>query len=453
MAKFVLSITIIFLTMGMSAMAAYEKVAEKTLFNGEKVKEFKFDNGLRLLFVPRHQAKVLSYQVWFDVGSVDEKMDPKLKKTGLAHLFEHMMFRGSEKFPDGKFDELTSRMGADRQNATTFFYRTNYFENVPSNKLEAIMELEADRMSNLKLTHDLLEKEKGAVVGEYNRHRDTPSGMAFDELLGLAFEVSPFKYTVLGTEEEIKGFTLEEAQYFYKTFYAPNNATLIIIGDADEGQLLKLVQKYYGDMKSQKIPKATLPEEPAQKKERRIEKKHPQATSEIVIVAYKVPSIENPDSIPLNLIGAHLSSGMESRLRKALVDKGIAVRAYATVANRPDFFEFYIQLAENQTAEKAIKAVDAEIAALQKKAITKDAFERALNQELLSLYNSVTDNSSLANLMGEYLMLSGDYLKWEEIVQGYKKLTPADLQRVAKKYFLKTQRSIVIIRPQGKGKK
>lgn len=452
MAKFVLFASIIFLTTGMSAMAAYEKVAEKTLFNGEQVKEFKFDNGLRLLFVPRHQAKVLSYQVWFDVGSVDEKMDPKLKKTGLAHLFEHMMFRGSEKFPDGKFDELTSRMGADRQNATTFFYRTNYFENVPSNKLEAIMELEADRMSHLKLTKDLLEKEKGAVVGEYNRHRDTPSGMAFDELLSLAFEVSPFRYTVLGTEEEIKGFTLEEAQYFYKTFYAPNNATLIIIGDAEEGQLLKLVQKYYGGMKSQQIPKATLPEEPAQKKERRIVKKHPQATSEIVLVAYKVPSIENPDNIPLNLIGAHLSSGMEARLRKALVDKGIAVRAYATVANRPDFFEFYIQLAEKQTSEKAITVIDAEISALQKKAISKDAFERALNQELLSLYNSVSDNSSLANLMGEYLMLSGDYLKWEEIVQGYKKLTPADLQRVAKKYFVKSQRSIVIIRPDGKGK-
>lgn len=431
-------------------MASYEKVAEKTMFNGEKVKEFKFDNGLRLLYVPRHQAKVLSYQVWFDVGSVDEKMDPKLKKTGLAHLFEHMMFRGSDKFPDGKFDELTSRMGADRQNATTFFYRTNYFENVPSNKLEAIMELESDRMNHLKLTHDLLEKEKGAVVGELNRHRDTPSGLAFDELLNVAFDVSPFKYTVLGTEEEIKGFTLDEAQYFYKTFYAPNNATLIIIGDADEGQLLKLVQKYYGDMKSQQIPKLTMPEEPVQKKERKIEKQHPQATSEIALVAYKIPSIDNPDNIPLNLLSAHLSSGMESRLRKAMIDKGIAVRAYATVANRPDFFEFYIQLADKQSSEKAIKIIDAEISALQSKQISKPAFERALNQELLSLYASVSDNSSLANLMGEYLMLSGDYMKWENIVEGYKKLTPADLQRVAKKYLVKSQRSIVIIRPQGK---
>jgi len=449
-AKFILGIFL--LTLGTTSMAAYTKVAEKTLFNGDKVLEYKWDNGLRLLFVPRHQAKVLSYQIWFDVGSLDEKMDPKLQKTGLAHLFEHMMFRGSEKFPDGKFDELTSRMGADRQNASTYFYRTNYFENVPAAKLEAIMELESDRMRNLKLTTDLLEKEKGAVVGELARHKDNPPGMAFDEMLQLAYDVSPFRYTVLGTEAEIKGFSLDEAQYFYKTFYAPNNATLIIVGDAAEKELLKLVDKYYGDMKPQKISKVTIPEEPEQKKEKRLEKTHPQATSEILLVGYKVPSIEHADNIPLNLLGTHLSSGMESRLHKILVDKGVAVRAFGTVTNRPDFFEFFVLLAEKQSAEKALKIIDGEITALQKKAISKDSFERALNQELLSMYSSVTDNGSLANLMGEYLMLSGDYLKWDAIAQGYKKLTPADLQRVAKKYFVKKQRSVVIIRPQGKGK-
>ena len=379
---------------GISAMGAYQQVADKKLFNGDNLKEFKFDNGLKLLFIPRTRAEVLTYQVWFDVGSVDEKLDPKLKKTGLAHLFEHMMFRGSEKYPDGKFEELTARMGADQQNASTYFYRTNYYQNVPSSKLETIMELEADRMRYLKLTSDLLEKEKGAVVGEYRRHRDTPTSMAFDELLALAYEVSPFRYTILGTEEEIKGFTLEEAQYFYKTFYAPNNATIIVVGNADEKTLLALVEKYYGTMPSQKIPKATLPEEPVQKKERLVAAEHPQATSEVLVVAYKVPPVEHADNIPLNLLGAHLSSGMESRLRKLLVDKGIAVRASASVMNRPDLFEFFVLLTEKQQAEKALKVIDQEIAALQKKAITKDSFERAKNQELLSLYNSVTDNTS-----------------------------------------------------------
>src|SRR5438128_8810116 len=118
------------------AFAAYEKVDTKTLFNGDKLFEYKLNNGLRVILVPRHQAKVLTYQIWFKVGSVDEKLDPRLKKTGLAHLFEHMMFRGSKKYPDGKFDEITARIGGDKQNATTYFYRTNYYESIPSNQLE-----------------------------------------------------------------------------------------------------------------------------------------------------------------------------------------------------------------------------------------------------------------------------------------------------------------------------
>jgi predicted Zn-dependent peptidase len=309
------------------------------------------------------------------------------------------------------------------------------------------MALEADRMRYLKLTSDLLEKEKGAVVGEYRRHRDNPPGMAFDELLPLAFEKSPFRYTVLGTEEEIKGFTLEEAQYFYKTFYAPNNATLIIVGKADEQNLLKLVDKYYGDMPSQKVPKMPLPEEPAQTKERRVEKTHPQATSEILLVAYKAPAVDHPDNIPLNLLSTHLSTGMESRLRKILVDKGIAVRASASVMNKPDLFEFFVLLSEKQKAEKALKIIDAEVESLRTKLMSKESFERAKNQELLSLYQSVTDNTSLANLLGEYQMLSGDYMKWNEIIEGYKKIKPAEVQKAAKKYLNKTQRSVVVIRP------
>ena len=136
----------------------YAKVTERKLFNGDTLLEFKVANGLRVLAVPRHQAKLLTYQVWFNVGSIHEKLDPKLKRTGLAHLFEHMMFRGTEKYPDGQFDEITSRIGSDRQNATTYFYRTNYFESVPSHQLETLMELEADRMSLLKLNAVLLEK-------------------------------------------------------------------------------------------------------------------------------------------------------------------------------------------------------------------------------------------------------------------------------------------------------
>jgi predicted Zn-dependent peptidase len=441
------------LVLSCSSWAAnYEKVAEKKLFNGETVKEFKFQNGLKVLLVSRHQAPVLTYQVWFDVGSLNEKMDQKLNRTGLAHLFEHMMFRGTKKYPDGKFDELTSRLGSDKQNATTYYYRTNYFESVPAYQLEKIMELESDRMANLILDGELLEKEKGAVVGEFRRAMDNPNRLAWDELMRLVYTESPFRFTVLGTEEEIKGFSLEDAQYFYKTFYAPNNCTIIVVGDAKEENLLPMVDKYYGSMKPQEIPKLTLKDEAPQTKERKWEGKHAQATSEILLMAYRIPPVTDPEIIPLSLISSHLSNGMESRLRKALVDTGIAVGASAGISNRPDLFEVSVSLSEKHSAEEAIRIIDREVALLHQSKISKSDFERALNQELLSVYGSIGNNNALANLFGEYLMISGNYLRGLEVLEGYKKLDSGDLQKIAKKYFKKENRSIVIVRPSKKGK-
>lgn len=431
----------------MPASKDYERVAAKKLFNGEELSEYKLTNGMRILLVPRHQAKVLTYQVWFDVGSVHEKLDPKLKKTGLAHLFEHMMFRGTDKYPDGRFDEITARIGGDKQNATTHFYRTNYYESVPSAQLDRIMELESDRMANLKLTSDLFEKEKGAVVGELRRHMDSPSAVGSDELLMRMYNESPYRYTVLGTEKEIKGFTLEEAQYFYKTFYSPNNATLIVIGDTTEKELLTLAIKYYGNMKPQSVPQVSIPEEPKQRKERKHSFAHPQATSETLLVGYRIPPITHPDVVPLSLLQAHLSRGMEGRLRKLLVDTGIAVSAAAYAGAKPDMFEFFVQLAEKKNSATALGIIDKEIASLQARKISPADFERALNQELLNLYSDIGSNSELGNWLGEFLMLSGDYMRGFEIIDKYKALTSADVQRVAKTYFGKPSRSVVVVKP------
>jgi len=432
----------------MAALAQdFEKITQHKLFNGDELFEYRLKNGFQVLFVPRHQAKVLTYQVWFRVGSLQEKLDSKLKKTGLAHLFEHMMFRGSEKYPDGKFDEITARLGSDKQNATTYFYRTNYYESVPSAQLERIMELESDRMANLKLTKDLLDKEKGAVVGELRRALDNPNRQAWDELLRQMFPTAPFRYTVLGTEEEIKGFTIEEGNYFYRTHYAPNNATLIVIGDTTEKELMGLVTKYYGGMKSQQIPKNTIPQEPQQKKERVFDGTHKQLTSEIMMVGYHTSNVNSADQVAFSLLEAHLSKGMEARLRKLLVDTGIAVGAGAGTSSQPDIFELSVQLVEGKKAEQALKVIDKEIASLKTKLLDKDSFERARNQSLLDLYSGISDNSALGNWLGEYLMVSGNYLRGFEIVEGLKKLKAADVQKVAKEYFSVGNRSVVILRP------
>jgi zinc protease len=437
-------------TLGVAAFG-YEKVKSTKLFNGETVDEFKLANGLRVLFIPRHQAKVLTYQTWFDVGSVDEKLDPKLNKTGLAHLFEHMMFRGTAKYPEGKFMELTSRMGASRQNASTSFYRTNYYQSIPSSQLDKLMDMESDRMRNLLLTKPQLDKEKGAVVSEYRRyHLDMPSTMANEELNRQLFDQSPYRWTIIGTEDDIKNFALEEAQYFYKTYYAPNNCTLIVVGDTTESELMKLVERYYGDMKQFEVPRRPIASEPPRKKERRAEKTHPQATSELLLVGYHIPSIESADVASLSLLGSHLSSGMEARLRKALVDTGIAVGANAAPGWKPDVFDISVHVAEGHTANEALRVVDRELDSLTKRPISAQSFERALNQDLLDVYSAVGSDSAMGNILGEYLMLSGSYVRAFEILEASKTLTPKDLMRVAKKYFTKTNRAIVIMTPEKK---
>lgn len=438
------------LTLSLWADSNYKKVTKRELFNGETLSEFRLKNGLRVLLVSRHQAKVLTYQVWFRVGAVNEKLDPHLKKTGLAHLFEHMMFRGSDKYPDGKFDELTARIGGEHQNATTYYYRTNYYESVPSNQLERIMELESDRMANLNLTEEIFKKEKSVVVGEYRRAMDSPTRMAWYELMRLMYKKAPYQWKVSGTEKEIKGFTLKEAQYFYKTFYAPNNATIIVVGDVAEKKLMDYMVEYYGDMESQTIPRPPIPKEPMQKKLRMVAKTHRQATSETLLMGYHIPSISFPDVVPLSLLSTHLSIGMESRFRKLLVDAGVAVGASAGVSSQPDVFQVFVQLAEKKKAETAMRIINKEIALIQKKLIPKLSFRRAMNQELLGLYDDISKNSSLGNWLGEYLMLSGNYMRGFEIIDRYKTIRRKDIRRVAKQYLKKKNRSVVIVRPEKK---
>jgi predicted Zn-dependent peptidase len=339
-------------------------------------------------------------------------------------------------------------LGGNGQNATTYFYRTDFFENIPSDHLEALMDMESDRMHNLKLTTEVIEKEKGAVVGELRRALDVPARMAWDELMRLMFNTAPYRWTVLGTEEEIKGFTLEEAEYYYRTYYAPNNATLIVIGDTDEKELLPLAVKYYGGMKSQTVPNHVPKPEPEQTEAREYDGTHRQATSETVMLGYHIPTVIAPDFVPLSLLSTHLSRGMEARLRKILVDKGIAVSASASTSSKPDVFEFSVQMAEGHHADEALKIIDKEIVSLQKHRISKPDLERALNQELLSLYSDINDNSELGNWLGEYMMLCGNYMRGFEIIDGYKSTTAADLQRVAKDYLKPQNRSTVIIRPE-----
>ena len=440
-------------TFSAAAWAKTEKVKETKLPNGLVVHEYKMHNGLQILLVPDDTAPVFAYQMWFKVGSASEKLDPKLKKTGLAHLFEHMMFRGTPKVPDQIFDQKMSTAGAVGMNATTWFDRTNYFESLPKERLELAFELESDRMQNLAIDKKLFDTERGAVFGELKMRNDKPSSVAFEKLWELAYDVHPYRSPVIGSPEELASFTVEDAMYFYKTYYAPNNAALVLLGDFKIPRALALAEKYYGKMKSQEIPQREFPVEPEQTKPKRKDITHPLATSDILYIGYKIPSIFHNDMAALEAVGAVLAYGNGSILEQELVQENIASSASASpmMYRNPSLFLVGIQMAPGKDYGTAVKVVNKALSRIREGKVSAEELERAKNQYLLNQYSQLLNMSDLGENLGESLVSSDNYLRNFEILEQLKAVKVEDLQRVTKTYLTEGRSSTLRLSPAKKG--
>lgn len=435
------------------AQAKTDKVREVKLPNGLTVHEYKMHNGMQLLLVPDHSAPVFTYQVWFKVGSATEKLDPKLNRTGLAHLFEHMMFRGTKKVPDQVFSSRLSAAGSTGDNATTWLDRTNYFESLPKERLELVFDLESDRMVNLALDDKLFKTELGAVFGELKMNEDKPMRVAYRNLWDLAFDKHPYKWTTIGSPEELNSFKVEDAQYFYKTYYAPNNATLILVGDFAVDKALKLAEKYYGKIPSQQIPSYAPPEEPKQEKARKREATHPLLTSDIVLLGYKSPNINHPDTAALEVLAAVLAYGSSSILEQNLVEKGISSTCFATAykLRYPGLFVIGTQLAKGKSAGDALKVIREAVKRIQAGEVKEEELQLAKNQFLLYSYGELVNQGTLGESLGDALVSADDYQRGFEILEQVKKVSLADLKRVADTYLQENSSSLLTLSP-AKGK-
>jgi zinc protease len=435
--------------------AAPAKIKESLLPNGLKVSEYRLANGLQILLVPDAYAPVVDFQLWFRVGSAAERLDPNLKKTGLAHLFEHMMFRGTPKNPDQVFDKKLTEAGAVGMNATTWLDRTNYFQSVPKEKLELVFELESDRMVNLKINEKLFQTEIGAVVGEKKMRDDKPGSLAYESLWNLAFEASPYRWSVIGTLEEIKGFTVENANYFYRTYYAPNNATLILLGDFDQANALQLAEKYFGKMSAQKIPDFANFQEPEQKKAKVFSVEHPLAVSDIVMLGYKIPEITHPDMAALDVLAGILAYGNSSWLEQELQQTGkvTGVSASVSKAKFPGLFIASLQMAKGKSTAEAIEITKNAIERIKAGKFTDKDLERAKNQYLLYSYQELASLTQVGKNLGDALASSGDYLRDFAILEDVKKVTAAEIRRVANLYFQDHLVTQLIVTPPQKEQK
>lgn len=410
------------------------------------LRRFRLGNGLTVLTLLDPSAPTVSYHTWFRVGSRHEEPG----KTGLAHLFEHLMFSETRHHGLGEFDRLLEHAGAEA-NAATWTDWTYYYENAPRDALPLLVELEADRMANLILRAPQVSSEKEVVANERKlRVDDDVEGRALELLYATAFRRHPYRWPTIGWMSDIRGFTVRDCQRFYKTHYAPNNATVVIAGDFEERRALELVQKHYGGLKRGRRAEAwSPPKEPAQRAERVSELKAPTPTEKLLL-GYHAPSFTHDDTAPLIVANELLFGGRSSRLhRLCCLDREVAssVRGSISPFVDPGLFEMWIFVREGQRRGEALRLLDGEIHRLSEELAPAAELDKAIAQLELSFLHSMETPGGKAEQVGFYETVGGGGAAVFERLRGYRDVSPDDIRRVARRYLRPSRRTRIEIVP------
>lgn len=426
-----------------SALGAPTSSEEGLPFIGKyKINRYKFKNGLTLLVQEDHTSPTFAYHTWFRVGSKDEVP----KYTGLAHLFEHLMFKATKNHPEGEFDRLLERAGAEGENAFTSNDYTAYIQEMPADKLDLIMELEADRMVNLVVDENAFKTEREVVQNERReRTENSPDGTIYQTLDEVAFTTHPYKWPVIGYKEDLERMTHKDASDFYKKHYSPNNATIVVVGDVDPDAVVKRVEKYYGAIPAQPELERKVAVEPEQKGERR--KTLPlNIQVQKLLIGYKVPGIEHPDSPIFEVIQGILSEGKSGRLDKALTDAGITTELYtgSRQSEHPGLFLIGMEIQKGKTAAQADKILQRELARLASTPVDERELAKAKNLLNAGFYDGLGSAMSRARFLGSYETTLRDYRRGLAIQDNLLKVTAADVQRVAKSLFKNENRTVIV---------
>lgn len=408
-----------------------------------KVRETILSNGLKILTKEVHASPVVAFQVWYRVGSRNEE----LGNTGLSHLLEHMLFKGTKLLKKGEIDRLMRENGAVN-NAGTWKDFTYYHETLSSDKLELAMQIESDRMVNSLIDAKELKAEMSVVRSELEGHENEPGSLVSYEMYASAYKAHPYQWPTIGWRHDVEGVNRDVLYKYYKTYYAPNNAIVVITGDFDTAKTLELMRKYFGKIARQADPPKMTAQEPPQLGERRsIVRKAGVAPR--VMIGYHIPALGNKDNYALDVLELVLSSGTSSRLYKALVDKQLTTNAYASASYGKDPSLF----TAGGTARSGVKIEDVEAALLAEieraktEQISNDELQKALNQleaQFIYTNDSVTDQ---AEQLGYFETL----YKWQfidEYLENAKKVTPADVQKAAQKYLTTKNSTTVTFIPE-----
>jgi zinc protease len=435
-------LTLLFLlTFALSLSAAFKK---------EDVKVHQLANGLKVLLVEDHNIPNIALYTFFRVGSRNER--PGL--TGVSHFIEHMMFNGTPKVGPGEFDRRMEFRGGSN-NAYTADDMTAYTDWFPAPALEAMIEMEADRMQGLAFVPDVLESERGVVASERRMGVENNNDSILNEnVRATAIMAHPYHWDVIGWMSDILSWRREEVMAYYRTYYAPNNAILVLVGDFDPAKTLDLVKKYYEPIKASTSPPPVSTAEPPQMGPKSVLiRKEAQAPSFTVV--WHAPNVKDPDFLPLAILAKPLLEGESSRLYRRLVrEEQLALRVGGGPQETIDPFLFTIDVKPRPGADldKIDRVIEEELAKIKNEGITPKEFEKAMNIVRSDFYMGLQTISGKANQLGTCELLYGDFGKLFTIMDDYAAVKIERTKEVAKKYFTENNKTIGKLVPEGGAK-
>ena len=410
----------------------------------DDIKTFTLNNGMKFLVAEDNSIPNANMYLFYKVGSRNEH--PGI--TGLSHFFEHMMFNGAKKYGPKMFDQ-TMEFNGGANNAYTTQNVTVYTDWFPVNAMETIFDLESDRIASLNIDPKMVESERGVVLSERSTGlENSPWNMLSDALNASAFQEHPYHWTVIGYETDIKNWTKEDLEQYFRTYYAPNNCVVVISGNVKVDEVKRMAEKYMAKIPANTPPKPVHLVEPPQTGERRvsIQKEVP---SPYLMIGYHTPEATNKDYYSLSILNAVLSSGNSSRLYSELVDKKQLANMVGSDFSEsfdPNLFTLYAIAAKGVKEVDIESAIYAEIDKIKKDGITENELQKIKNQKLIEFYAQIETINGKSNNIGTYELFFGDYRKMFDAPAEYSKVSIEDVKRVASQYFNKSNRTVGILK-------
>jgi predicted Zn-dependent peptidase len=410
----------------------------------DDVKTFTLNNGMKFLVVEDFSIPNANMYFFYKVGSRNEHQGI----TGLSHFFEHMMFNGAKKYGPKQFDR-TMEFNGGSNNAYTTENVTVYTDWFPATSTEIIFDLEGDRISSLNIDPKMVESERGVVLSERRTGlENSPWRLLSQSMQATAFQEHPYHWPVIGYEDDMKNWTQQDLELYFKTYYAPNNCVVVVSGAIKMENVKELAKKYFEPIPAQPAPPKVHIVEPEQTGERRIIVKKEVATPYLMI-GYHTPESKNEDYYALNILSSVLSSGNSSRLYAALVDqKQLATQVFTDFGDTfdPNLFNVYAVANKDVKDSDLEQAIYTEIEKIKNEGISEKELQKIKNQKLMEFYGQVETINGKSNNIGTYEVFFGDYRKMFDAPANYNKITVEDVQRVAKKYLVKSNRTVGILK-------